>query len=486
MVQTKNLKNNLIRILIATVVLVVLIDILFYKQGLGINMCIFTFTFILVTYILFPDIIQSTAGNLLILFLSGAAVTFILHVKTLAVIYSIIGMIILLMTARAGWTNNLQNWLFRWQNCFNAIFRQWFDDYQNRTPQQTAGKENQPPKKGSSFSQWLGILFISLIFIIFFSLANPIFNKYARLIYDNLIYLIKQIPELFSIPRILLWALSAMVIWGLLRFKIMDKMEKRQDQDTLKPTAAVFLKNSLIVFNLIFLVETILDILYLWGGATLPEGITYAQYAHKGAYPLIAVVLLSGIFVLITFKNIRGLKFDLLKKLVSFWLLQNIFLTFSAAFRLYLYIRTYYLTLLRLSTIVWLLIVMIGLLTIIIKIVFNKSNSWLLKINIINLASIIYITLFFNFKSAVAWYNVKHCQEITGQGVQLDIIYLTELGPATLPALFWLSGELHKESIIRLDVELSIKALTCYPGLEKISWQEWTLNKAKIKKLLDR
>jgi hypothetical protein len=44
---------------------------------------------------------------------------------------------------------------------------------------------------------------------------------------------------------------------------------------------------SAVLFNLLFAVQTALDIAYLWGHSALPAGMTYAAYAHRGAYPLI-------------------------------------------------------------------------------------------------------------------------------------------------------------------------------------------------------
>ena len=41
---------------------------------------------------------------------------------------------------------------------------------------------------------------------------------------------------------------------------------------------------SLILFNLLFAVQTVLDVTYLWGNATLPADISYASYAHRGAH----------------------------------------------------------------------------------------------------------------------------------------------------------------------------------------------------------
>ena len=48
---------------------------------------------------------------------------------------------------------------------------------------------------------------------------------------------------------------------------------------------------------------------------------------------------------------------------------------------------------------------------------------------------ILYAAAFANLPAFVADYNVRHAYEITGRGVHLDVSYLKELGPASLPAL---------------------------------------------------
>ncbi|QQS57131.1 MAG: DUF4173 domain-containing protein [Alphaproteobacteria bacterium] len=52
---------------------------------------------------------------------------------------------------------------------------------------------------------------------------------------------------------------------------------------------------SLVIFNLMFACQTVLDMNYLWAGMDLPKGITYARYAQQGAYPLIVTALLAAV-----------------------------------------------------------------------------------------------------------------------------------------------------------------------------------------------
>ena len=79
-----------------------------------------------------------------------------------------------------------------------------------------------------------------------------------------------------------------------------------------------------MLFNLIFAVQTLLDLTYLWNGADLPSGMTHAEYAHRGAYPLVVTVLLAGAFALISRPFTDGNR--PLRVLLALWIGQNVML----------------------------------------------------------------------------------------------------------------------------------------------------------------
>lgn len=88
---------------------------------------------------------------------------------------------------------------------------------------------------------------------------------------------------------------------------------------------ARIMTRGLLLFNLVFLVQNLLDVEYLWAGAALPEGVTYAGYAHRGAYPLIATALIAGGLTLLAFSGkCSGPAWKRARVLVYFWLGQNV------------------------------------------------------------------------------------------------------------------------------------------------------------------
>jgi hypothetical protein len=193
---------------------------------------------------------------------------------------------------------------------------------------------------------------------------------------------------------------------------------------------------SLILFNALFALQSGLDLVYLWGGASLPDGMSHAQYAHRGAYPLIATALLAAGFVLIAMRPGGPAEHSrLIRPLVLAWIGQNILLVISSIFRLDLYVAAFSLTYLRLAAFIWMGLVAAGLMLILIQILLKKPNSWLVTANAATLALVLYGCCFINAPQVVASYNAEHCREAGGTGPNLDLKYLFSLGPQVLPVL---------------------------------------------------
>jgi Domain of unknown function (DUF4173) len=287
-----------------------------------------------------------------------------------------------------------------------------------------------------SLVAWIVPLSVFAVFAALFTSANPLIeNRLSRLHPDDLLGAI-------DLQRSLFWLLIICTIWPLIRRRPRRAPSPRTAAETATPAGKDYLlgvqamSRSLILFNALFAVQTGLDLAYLWGGFSLPDGMSHAEYAHRGAYPLMMTALLAAGFVLVAMRpggpaeNSR-----LIRPLVLLWIAQNILLVVSSIFRLDLYVATYSLTYLRLAALIWMGLVATGLVLILVQIKLNKSNSWLLSANAIALALTLYACCFINAPWLVASYNVQHCREIDGTGPKLDLQYLESLGPQAEPAL---------------------------------------------------
>jgi hypothetical protein len=231
---------------------------------------------------------------------------------------------------------------------------------------------------------------------------------------------------------------------------------------------------SLIVFNLMFALQNISDIAFLWTGAALPKGTSFADYAHRGAYPLILTALLAAGFVMVALRPGSETSADRrVRMLVLGWIGQNAFLTLSAMLRTLDYVEIYSLTVLRLSALLWMALVGLGLLLVIFRVARDKTNRWLINSNAIAALILLGGCAAADLSGIVAGYNVRHCREMTGTGAALDAWYLEQLGPASLPALIWLQQQ-PVDPMVKKEAATRFSSLIDSLEARQSNWHSWT------------
>lgn len=228
---------------------------------------------------------------------------------------------------------------------------------------------------------WLLPGMCTLTFIWLLSEANPVIESWLA---NNWF---AELYKWFNPFRLITMALIFAVSWTLLRAKFKLPPPKLETDYIRKGWLAWLFSpqavwRSLMLFNALFAMQTFMDMLYLWGGAALPNGMTYAGYAQRGAYPLVVTALLSALFILIVFRRENEQNVSLqVRGLIYAWIAQNIVLVISSITRLALYIEQYSLTYLRVSALIWMGLVATGLLLILLRIYARKDNVWLINAN---------------------------------------------------------------------------------------------------------
>jgi len=286
---------------------------------------------------------------------------------------------------------------------------------------------------------WIVPLVVGAIFVVLFATANPLIaDWFADLPIKNPL---GQIDG----KRLLFWMIVFPVLWGIIRacgrrFALPDVGDLAAApspavlRDRMFDEAAI--RRSLILFNLLFAIQTVMDINYLWRGAALPDGMSYASYAHRGAYPLIVTALLAGTFVVAAMRpGSQAERSPTMRMLVFLWIAQNVLLVASSMLRLHLYVATYLLSYWRIAAFIWMLLVAAGLILIVARIVTYRSNAWMVSANLALLALTIWICGLINFPFLVASYNVTHADSPAASGQIIDLGYILELGPEAIPAL---------------------------------------------------
>ncbi len=307
---------------------------------------------------------------------------------------------------------------------------------QNRT------ESGWPGLRADPVLRWLVPIAVCAFFGLLFVLANPIIAQWLGALSSAV-----ELPRIGT-ARLLFWSALIVAIWPFLAIKLRkrasggsEKLADPQASDGMNSVLAPILdtttiRRCLVLLNLLFAMQSGLDITYLWAGVALPDGMTYAQYAHRGAYPLMLTALLAAAFVIATMRPGGPARNSaLIRGLVYLWIGQNLLLVGSSILRLDLYVATYSLTFLRLTAMVWMALVAVGLALIFAQIVLRRSNAWLIGANLIAVVATLYAFALVNTSAVIADFNIAHSREITGLGVNFDLSYAGRLGPQAIPAI---------------------------------------------------
>jgi hypothetical protein len=292
----------------------------------------------------------------------------------------------------------------------------------------------------------------TLLFLALFAAANPLI--------ENFLLRVDVALSEETIGRGIFAGLIFLAVWSLVRpprmtFSFAGVSAPLRTSAPLPGVTPASVTLSAIAFNLIFAVQNGLDLAFLWSGAPLPGDLTLAGYAHRGAYPLIATALLAALFVLVTMRpgadtaRSRGVKL-----LVTLWIAQNLLLVASTIYRTVDYIASYSLTVLRISALIWMGLVAIGLVLICYRLLRGKSGAWLINANMLAALLVLAACTTVDLGGIAASWNVRHAREVGGRGVALDLCYLRDLGPSAIMPL----------------LELETRPGLATPFRERITW----------------
>lgn len=448
-------------LLMVLLVLLFAADFLFWEHPLGISLAIFAAVLASAVLTVVPS--KTTPRRLAIgaAILIAAVLPSVDYIQPLSLVFYVAG-----LSFFAAWIT--LDGKGRWQEFLNAALRflcigPFLSLSEAGSATRTASQDLNWATYCRKFAlAWVLPLVLGGVFIVLLINANPIVESWI----DGLSTDDWPAPDML---RIAFWAVLAALIWP---FLIVTRLRQRMlhplvprslthmsASHALLNTASI--TNSLILFNLVFAVQTLLDITYLWGGAALPEGMTYAQYAHRGAYPLVGTAILAGLFALVARPFAR--RYPGLKVLLGVWLLQNVLLVVSSLYRLDLYIDQYGLTYLRIRAAIWMLLIAIGLCLIGGQLLRNKNNAWLLRNNLIALVSVLYACTFINFADVIASHNLER-DDAKLEHALVDKQYICRLGPTAAAAIHEFETETGEK--------LCGNQLRTRPP-ENLNWQSW-------------
>ncbi len=192
--------------------------------------------------------------------------------------------------------------------------------------------------------------------------------------------------------------------------------------------AAIFL---LVALNLLILILNATDIHWVWFNFEW-EGQYLKQFVHEGTWLLIFSILISITIVLWFFRgNLNFLSSNRTLKILSYiWLLQNVILTVSVSIRNFYYISYFSLAYKRIGVIIFLILTLIGLITVLYKVMHKRSGFWLTRTNAMAWFIVLVTSSAVPWDIFIARYNFAHA----GQSF-VHLNFLSGISDKALPYL---------------------------------------------------
>jgi hypothetical protein len=474
------------------IALIAVADVLFYQHVPGISLAIFSFATTLAILALHPDKLGQVRTAVLFVVAVVAALPLV-DTPSPTGLLSAMGGVALLALGISGNLPKFEDWAGAFTRFSVLAPVRLLGDGIGLLGE--AGGQKLGGRVVRGMLAWLVPVGFAAIFVVLFTAANPVVETWVRAIrLDKLI-------EFLNPVRVFMWGFVAITAWPVLVPRLLKWTPLARMQGPVAPRAEslVFgeaaIRNSLIVFNALFAVQTVMDLMFLWGGVRLPEGMSHAEYAHRGAYPLIATAILAGAFVLAAMrKGGPGERSQLIRTLVYVWIGQNVWLVISSLLRLKLYVEEFQLTELRIASAIWMGLVAVGLVLIVVKLVLGKSNKWLVMSNMAALSVTLWAVSWLDLPAVISRYNVEHSYEVTAEGLHLDFYYMGDLGPAAIPALDELLSKgvfadpetLKMYSLMRdnLADQVIYRSPPSDIRLFEQDWQRWTWRQDRLRQYL--
>ncbi|MCO4824038.1 MAG: DUF4173 domain-containing protein [Amylibacter sp.] len=387
------------RRLLSLLALLGLADVLFFQHAMGLSIAIFGVA-VFIASVLESGTARPKAGPMCAVVLGVLPV--IEYLQFFSVVFAIFGVIVGIAWHRVGGAQSLAGVLFgaRRLLLFLPIGAVQSFDAWVKAPVGVVDLNGvfRDFVRNWAFPIGGGCLILGLLVM-----ANPVLER----VLDDLLDVEFDLQKL--IYRILFWMGAAFILWPFLAVTLPRLQRPFGPQRVARLRGwglnAQSVSNALWVFNGLLCVQLVMDSSFAVSGA-LPYDMSYAKYAHRGAYPLVVTALLAGCFALAARPFLDEGRF--LKPLMIVWLGLNALLTLSSMYRLGLYVDAYGLTYLRVRAGIWMVLVAAWLGLIAWQIICSKANGWLLARSFGMGIGTIYVGCFVNFAEVIASHNEGH------------------------------------------------------------------------------
>jgi len=453
------MNKDLVKIILVTAG-AVLFNLVFWNEKLAINTVLFDAFLLSALFFLYPDARKSATVNWLLLGHLVSLTMVVIHNTDLSKISFVITL--LLVAGFAEYTHR-SAWFAGGSMLMNVVmvvasFGESF----------TINKRKPTKRKGVGRFIRFAIfpLILLIVFFLIYRDANNAFSDIANRIGAQLEIFFSHFFDFFSFQRLLFLLLGLLITGSILLKSKLDYFSTRETHmnDGLqrsrkslrqKRSGAMFqfiemimgkmasgmmaLKNenttgiiSLVLLNVLLLVVNCIDVNFLWLHFQYKPGLPVYKMVHEGTELLIVSIVLAMAILLFYFKgNLNFYKRNKWLKYGAYaWIIQNAMLVSSVFLRDYYYILKHGLAYKRIGVLFFLLMVLVGLVTVFLKIWSRRTNYFLFRVNAWAGIVILVLATTIHWDEFIAGYNLKRKNT-----VDLDVPFLLSLSDKALPLL---------------------------------------------------
>lgn len=404
---------------------------LFYRQNAGINFLIFNIVFLVILLIrnrfVFRNKTWIWAGMMSLI----SATCVFIHSSDLSILANVFSLLLVSAFSFNPATSSIFSVIFSVFSIASSMVFMIIDAV-NRSQNKS---DSHSGKKGYKLLAVLIVVLLSMMFFAMYKDANPLFAENTKWI--NL--------DFISFQWIVFTIGGFILIYGLYYHRTIKPIENwenklslhnlsNQNTERVKQYEAERFSGLLlfVLLNLMLLLLNAGDIQTLYFNGGLPKGITHSDFVHNGvAVIILSIVAATSLMMFLYRKEFSEVKNNkVLSVLIYGWIIQNLIMLSSTAYRNQIYIHDYNFTYKRIGVYVWLMLAAVGLIIMFWKINKQKSNWFLIKTNVGVWFSVLTLSSCVNWDKMITNYNLanKPLQEI-------DFHYLFSLSDTNIPEL---------------------------------------------------